>query len=456
MVLFIVLSILNLDSKRKTNLKIIKGFMQIMLRSMLFMSLLIFSTLYGSGEVQYGRYFDDTAIRVDLILHGNQSETAVSIKTIRREPHWSGPRNNTIDPFKFGEFKFHIVNKKSGELIYSRGFCTFFEEWQTTAEARSVSRSFDQVIVFPEPRESFFLEVFRRDEQNHFKSLFTHEIDPSGKKILEGMNPEYPVRKILHNGNSVECLDIVFIAEGYTATNQEKFFTDASRFTSAILAAEPFGSMSSNLNVWAIASESVESGVDLPGDSIWKNTVLNSSFWTFGTERYLMTEDIISVRDVAGIVPYDVICILANTDKYGGGGIYNHYAITSSDGAFSESTLVHELGHLLAGLGDEYYSSSVAYEGFYDLNIEPWPVNLTTLVNFESKWKNLVNDTIPIPTPETQIYQSITGVFEGGGYSARGIYRPSMDCRMNSTRASEFCEVCRKAIEEMIYYYCGH
>ena len=84
----------------------------------------------------------------------------------------------------------------------------------------------------------------------------------------------------------------------------------------------------------------------------------------------------------------------------------------------------HEFGHGFAGLGDEYYSSEVAYEDFYYLEIEPWEPNITTLVNFESKWKNMLDDSIPVPTPRTKDFIDNLGVFEGGGYMAKGIYSP--------------------------------
>jgi hypothetical protein len=114
---------------------------------------------------------------------------------------------------------------------------------------------------------------------------------------------------------------------------------------------------------------------------------------------------------------------------------------------------VHEIGHGFAGLADEYYSSSVAYEEFYPLDVEPWESNITTMVNFDSKWKMMIGKDTPIPTPNEQIYSSITGLFEGGGYSAKGIFRPELECRMKSNGSKGFCSVCRKAISEMIEFY---
>jgi hypothetical protein len=85
--------------------------------------------------------------------------------------------------------------------------------------------------------------------------------------------------------------------------------------------------------------------------------------------------------------------------------------------------------------------------------VEPWEPNITTMVNFESKWKNLIGQQIPVPTPAEERYNNVTGVFEGGGYSAKGIFRPETDCRMKSNGTKGYCSVCRDAIKKMIGFY---
>jgi hypothetical protein len=417
--------------------------------------LLVFSTLPDPGAHSFEAFFTGKTLRVDFVLAGNSKESSIFLDEIRREGEWAGTRVRLEDPFDYGQYKFHIRDESTGKLIYSRGFCTLYEEWRTTPEADKLSRAFDQVIVFPEPLGPVTLEIFERDAENVFQVGLSIRIDPADPYIPEGLNPDYPYRRLSVQGDPAEKLDLAFLAEGYTVEEAEEFYRDADRFRQAILATEPYKSLEKHINFWAVASVSEESGTDLPGRSVWKNTVMNSNFYTFRSERYLTTEDMKSVRDVAGIVPCDVICILVNIDKYGGGGIYNHYAMASSDGPLAEKVLIHELGHALAGLGDEYYSSDVAYEDFYDLELEPWHPNLTTLVDFTSKWMEMVHDSVPVPTPATEAYSGVTGVFEGGGYSAKGIYRPALDCRMKSNNSDGFCEACRQAIEGMIKYYCG-
>jgi hypothetical protein len=197
---------------------------------------------------------------------------------------------------------------------------------------------------------------------------------------------------------------------------------------------------------------SEDAGADIPGAGIWKNTLVNSSFYTFDSERYLTTLDFWKVKDIAALAPYDQIYILVNTEKYGGGGIYNHYNLTSTGNQHSSTVFIHEFGHGFAGLGDEYYTSDVSYTDFYSPEIEPWEPNLTTLVNFSEKWENLLIPGTPVPTPESPEYINTTGVFEGGGYVAKGVYRPAVNCRMKSNNSEHFCQVCEKTIEQMILF----
>ena len=153
--------------------------------------------------------------------------------------------------------------------------------------------------------------------------------------------------------------------EGYTADEQEKFVADANRFTEALFATPPFTTRRNDFNVWAVCLVSEESGTDVSGKGIFKNTALNSGYYTFGVDRYLTTPDMKSIRDAVWNVPCDAIFLLINTDMYGGGGMYNFYACGTADNPRTPVVFTHEFGHSFAGLADEYFSSEVAYQDFY-------------------------------------------------------------------------------------------
>ena len=208
--------------------------------------------------------------------------------------------------------------------------------------------------------------------------------------------------------------------------------------------------MKEYFNIYAVKTPSMESGTDIPGEHIYRNTLYNSTFYTFDISRYLTTSDLKTIHDMAAVVPYDQIFVLVNSPRYGGGGFYNFVTVCTSDNKLSSKVFVHEFGHGFAGLADEYYTSEVAYENYYNHKLEPWEPNLSTLVNFKSKWKELIDRDTPVPTPRDEKYSSKLGAFEGGGYTSKGIYSPMQDCRMKSNETAEFCPVCQQAIRDVI------
>ena len=79
--------------------------------------------------------------------------------------------------------------------------------------------------------------------------------------------------------------------------------------------------------------------------------------------------------------------------------------------------------------------------------------NVTTLVNFDAKWKNMMDKNTPVPTPATKDYNGTLGVYEGAGYVAEGVYRPWQNCTMKEIIYDNFCPVCTKVLQAMFDYY---
>lgn len=393
------------------------------------------------------------ALRIDLAFAGDYKETNVYLDNLSVEPYWSGSPNSNIDKLDFGVFRISVADKESGVEIYSNGFCSLFQEWQTTAEAKQLKRYFEQVVRVPMPSKPVHLSLTQRMFDGSVVEIFSLDIDPASMFISKEKPTAFPVSQIVNGGDHRHCLDIAFIAEGYTANQMDKFRADVKSMADYLFTQAPFNRYASKINVWAIESPSEGEGADNPGTGYWNRTPVGSSLYTFGIDRYLTTTRHKQVMDVAANAPADVVYVLVNTPVYGGGGIYNHYNVSTSDHPLSKLVFIHELGHGLAGLGDEYFDSSVAYEGYYNLSVEPWEPNLTTMVNFAAKWKDMIPSNIPVPTPPSAEYQSVVGVFEGGGYVSKGVYRPAYDCRMRTNNAQGFCPVCQRAIERVIETY---
>lgn len=424
------------------------------MKKSLFLLVLLFAVnILNAQKINYDDHFTGDRLRIDFVFAGNATSQNVYLDGLKMESAWSGSRTSLIAPFDYGEYRLE-VKAKDGKLIYSTGFNNLFQEWRTTAEAAVTPRAFSGSCRIPFPKESVAVIVSEREKQTgKFRQIASFQIDPQDKLINRERENNYKTISLHHSGEPANKVDLLFIAEGYTAEQMDKFRADAQRFVKYLFETEPYKSRKSDFNIWAVESVSSEAGPDIPQQGIWKNTAAASNFYTFRLDRYLTAPDHKKVSSIASESPCDAMYVIVNTDKYGGGGIYNYYGLSMADHPTASQVFVHEFGHSFAGLGDEYYASEVAYEDFYNLKTEPWEPNLTTLVDFDRKWKKMIDKNTPVPTPNDGKFNGVTGVFEGGGYMTKGIYRPALDCRMKSNTAPGFCEVCVKAIGDMIDYY---
>jgi len=415
-------------------------------------SLLLFTSIVYP-QVKFDEFFYEKTLRMDYFHTGNDEEDFYSFDELIEEPFWGGSKKNLIDIFNYGKYKFEVYDEMSGKLIYSRTYATLFNEWQTTEEAKQTTKSFSETVVFPFPKKPVMVVFYSRNRKNELIKKFEFKIDPENYFIKTERSKKYNSFEVVNSGESSAKVDIVVIPDGYTSDEMDKFKVDCNRFAGYLFGSSPFKENKDKFNVWAIESPSEDSGPDIPAEDVWNNTVVNSTFFTFDLERYLMTRANKELRTLASYAPYDQIYILVNSQKYGGGSIYNHYSVCVSDNNYSEFIFVHEFGHGFVSLGDEYFTSDVAYNDFYSTEVEPLDPNLTTLIDFDSKWKDMVKDGTPIPTPDTEEYVDQVGAFEGGGYVAEGVYRPCTDCTMKSITVDNFCPVCKRAIQQMINFY---
>ena len=412
---------------------------------------LSFTQLYSQTE--FNKYFENASLRVDYMCCGDADNINIYINEMKKQPHWGGSDVNMIDTFDYGIYQYCVFDKASKKLIYSRGFSSLFFEWQSTAEAKNITKSFYQVANMPFPKNEIIFEIYERDAKDEYQKIFSQNIDPKNYMIIREEPKPCNTTKYIYNGSSAKHVDIAVIAEGYTAEEMDKFRADAKRCIDYMFNFPPYDKYKNKFNIWLVEAESEESGVDIPGQDIYVNSALSSTYYTFGVSRYLMQTDMKAANDYAANVPFDQLYVLVNSETYGGGGIFNYLNITAAGASLADQVFIHELGHGFIGLADEYYSSEVAYSDFYDLSLEPWEPNITTMVDFDSKWKGLMKKKTPVPTPRTKKYENTLGVFEGGGYVSKGIYSPMQDCRMKTNEAKSFCPACQKAIIDMIKFY---
>ncbi|MBN2728840.1 MAG: hypothetical protein JXR53_06410 [Bacteroidales bacterium] len=392
------------------------------------------------------------ALRIDFYRSGNDCTEMISIKQIAVQNNLSVGEHAWIDSVNYGFYRIDAYNSQ-GDLFFRRGYSSLFNEWITTDEAKTMSRSFQESVLIPFQMGDIKLVFFNRDHSNVWHKQFEYSFNSESDQVLQKHFHKYPVEELSVNGDPFQMLDILFIPDGYTAEEMDDFKNDAERVMKDILDSDPFNEYSSKINFRAVMAPGEESGTDFPHKNIWKETLLNTTFNTFGTERYLTTFSYHTLMDVAANAPADHIVILVNTDEYGGAGFYNFYSLAAAKNAYTNFLVEHEMGHGLSGLADEYYTSDVAVNDYHPTHVEPWEPNITSLVDFESKWDSLVADDVPIPTPKKEEYKDQTGAFEGAGYLAKGLYRPAYDCTMKSVKYDNFCEACKRAVSSMIRWY---
>ena len=381
----------------------------------------------------------DKTLRVDYIFSGTDKSVEISLDEMSCFDGWAGRRVILDEVPVRGNGQISMTDDVSGEVLYRQSFSTLFQEWQTTEEATRVRKSFENVFLLPMPDAKAKVRVELYDFWGNVSASLTHIVDP-GDVLIRKMAPQVSQHQyLLKSGSPEDKIDVVIVAEGYTADELELFYNDARIAMDAILAHEPFGQYKDSFNFVAVALESNDSGVSVPGEGEWKDTALKAHFNTFYMDRYLTTLRLKNMHDRLCGIPYEHIVILANTDTYGGGGIYNSYTLTTAHHPAFKPVVVHEFGHSFAGLADEYYYDDQYVEYYYP-DCEPWEQNITTLFDFDSKWKDMLD------AGEAQL-------LEGAGYQSKGVYRGSEDCRMHTNKAEAFCPVCQRAIGRIIEFY---
>lgn len=409
----------------------------------------------AEGRVDFDRFFADSTLRVDYIMGaGPSSSPVILLDGMSKSPVWAGRRHNLERVPLAGNGTMTLTDAATGDTIYRHSFSTLFQEWLSTDEVGQTPRAFETVLLAPLPKAETVVSVELRDARHQPMARMSHTYSPAD--VLVAVRGRKKPQTVTLNAASVGCdraIDVAILGEGYTAAERDSFVAAARRAATEILSYEPFARYRDRFNIVAVISDSDNSGVSVPRRGEWLDTSFGSHFSTFYSDRYLTTPRVKSVHDALDGVPYEHIIILANTDEYGGGGIYNSYTLTAARHEMMPPVVVHEFGHSFGGLGDEYFYEGDVMEDTYPTDIEPWEPNITTLVDFDSKWRRLLPDGTPVPTPAERAAEFPTGVFEGGGYSAKGVYRPADRCRMRDNLWPVFCPACQDWLERLINFY---
>ena len=389
----------------------------------------------------FDKYFTDNTLRIDYTFSGNAQRQDVYVDKLNMSPRWYGKRQRLAELPVEGNGQITVRDHRTGLAIYRNSFSTLFQEWLTYDEAKTVKKSFENVFLVPMPRDTVDITIDLKNNHRQIMATLTHQVVPTDILIHHiGEQNVTPYVTLLQAADTSRCIHIAYVAEGYQEKEMQTFIDDAKTAMEALFAHEPFKSLRDRFNIVAVKSPSKDSGTSEPGNGIWKQTALGSHFNTFYSDRYLTTLNLKALHDWLAGIPYEHIIVLVNTEKYGGGGILNSYNLSMTHHRLFKPVVVHEFGHSFAGLADEYAYEQEAIP-MYPADVEPWEPNITTQTNFQKKWKNMIGKVDGV------------GLFEGAGYSLKGVYRPEQDCRMRTNENPTFCHVCEKAIRDIIDFY---
>lgn len=398
-------------------------------------------------------FFEDKTLRIDYNFAGNAHQQEIAVDQLNVSPHWYGKRQRLAELPLEGNGQITVRSHKTGQVIYRHSFSTLFQEWLSYPEAQNVRKSFENVFLVPMPKDTIDVTLDLRNNRREVMASLTHQVVPTDILIRRiGEKDVTPYETIQEAKDSQHCIHIAYLAEGYQQDEMSTFIDDVRVAMEALFEHEPFKSLRDRFHIVAVKAPSQESGTSEPGRGIWKNTALHSHFDTFYSDRYLTTLHLKDMHDWLAGIPYEHIIVLVNSGRYGGGGIFNSYNLTTTHHAKYRPVVVHEFGHSFCGLGDEY-AYDIEEVPMYPKDIEPWEPNLTTLVDFMSKWQDLVDKKTPVPTPFTVQYKDKVGAYQGAGYNVKDVYRPCQDCRMRTNEHPVFCPVCQRALTRLIDFY---
>lgn len=421
--------------------------------------LLFVSTIVLAQD--FNRYFIDATLRIDYTFIGNIKQQHIAVDELCKIPRWYGKHQRLSELPVEGNGQITVRDHKTQTIIYRNSFSTLFQEWLSYDEAKTATKSFENVFLVPFPKDTADITIELRDNRRSVMTQLTHMVVPNDILIRKiGDKSVTPYETLQQAADTSRCIHIAYVAEGYTEAEMPTFLNDCRTAMEALFAHEPFKTLRNRFNVVAVKAPSAESGTSNPGKGLWKNTALHSNFNTFYSDRYLTTLHLKDLHNWLAGTPYEHIIVLVNTDNYGGGGILNSYNLSMTHHRAFKPVVVHEFGHSFAGLADEY---AYDYEAIpmFPHDIEPWEKNITTMVDFKSKWSDMVKKGTKIPTeqpadldkPNAKKEKWQIGAYEPAGYSMHGVYRAYPDCRMRTNNNPDFCPVCQKAITELVKFY---
>lgn len=258
---------------------------------------------------------------------------------------------------------------------------------------------------------------------------------------------------LVDNGDPKNRIDLVILGDGYRASEMAKFAADVSVAVEGLFAQEPFATYKTFFNVHRVEVASKESGADHQEDTppVLRDTAFGASYGCGGIERLICVDSQkvnTALAQVTTPVQRDLVLVLVNDPEYGGSG--GAISVASTHPSVVELVL-HENGHTIGLLADEYSTPVPGGDAFCMSSAEPSQANTTKATALAKiKWKHWIEPETPIPTPTGE--PGVPGLYEGSSYCTRNVYRPTNNSKMR-TLGPPFEQINSEQLVRRFYNY---
>lgn len=264
------------------------------------------------------------------------------------------------------------------------------------------------------------------DEKGNLSGGFTYL--PRADKGTVPTVKEALSTTLVSNGDPANRIDLVILGDGYTASELDLFATQVDGGIADFFSVRPFYDYENFFNVHRVDVISNESGVDNdPVQGVLKDTAMDMGFWCAGIERLLCVDVALADAYAATAPDRDQVLVLGNSSKYGGAGYPSSDLATASGGNDSSlDVVVHEFGHSIGDLADEYdYADGAVWSG-----PEPGERNISILQT--AAMQSAGTKWAPWLGYSDLRFDGLIDTYEGAEYTQYGIYRPTSNSMMRS------------------------
>ena len=220
--------------------------------------LLLLASSFSNANAQYDVHFTNQQLRIDYYIFGNADTCYYALDKYVMEPVWGGTRNNLVDSLGYGDYFVEVLLHDSDVVIYSRGYCNLFGEWQTIPEAEYTTKGFNESVIIPYPKEVVDVVFYLRNYDGIFVEMMRLVVDPNDYFIQNAPTPPYSVLNVHGNYAPEKAVDIVILPDGYSEEMMLNIFNPEGE---TIDLSKPFR----KVTMCEVIKE--ETGIDIPLES---------------------------------------------------------------------------------------------------------------------------------------------------------------------------------------------